>query len=137
KRVVGTLRIRIGADRFQVPFQSPEMGHAEVMPAKVADAKERELYLTPGGMYTAEDVKANGNKTASEKFQGLKAEHDAKPRPGDRLCPISMTKASPKFTWVVGGNAYQFCCPPCVDEFVQTAKEKPDEIKPPEEYVQK
>jgi multiple sugar transport system substrate-binding protein len=38
------------------------------------------------------------------------------------ICPISKTKAAPKFSWVVGGKTYQFCCPPCVDEFVQTAK---------------
>ena len=39
--------------------------------------------------------------------------------------------------WVVGGKEYQFCCPPCADVFVRNAKEKPDELKPPEEYVQK
>jgi hypothetical protein len=37
---------------------------------------------------------------------------------------------------VIGGKEYQFCCPPCVDEYVRKAKEKPDEVKPPESYVQ-
>ena len=46
-----------------------------------------------------------------------------------------MTKANPKFTWIINGQAYQFCCPPCVDEFVQLAKEKPDEIAPAASYV--
>ena len=90
-------------------------------------AKEKELYLTPGGKYSTDDIAANGNMTASQKFKGLRASHDAKPKVGDKLCPISMTKASPKFTWIVGGQAYQFCCPPCIDEFVRTAKEKPAE----------
>jgi YHS domain-containing protein len=50
---------------------------------------------------------------------------------------VSKTKATPRFAWVIGGKMYLFCCPPCVDEFVQTAKEKPEEIKPPEEYRKK
>jgi hypothetical protein len=107
------------------------------MPAKVEDEEERQLYLTPGGMYTEDDVKANGNMTASQKFKGQMASHDLQPRPGDRICPITLTRANPKFTWVVGGNAYQFCCPPCIDEFLQTAKESPGKIKQPEDYVQK
>jgi hypothetical protein len=105
------------------------------MPARVAADEERKLYLTPGGKYTEADIKANGNKTASEKFQGVTASHDLRPKAGDKLCPITLTKANPKFTWVVGGKAYEFCCPPCVDEFVQTAKEKPDEVKEPGAYV--
>ena len=130
--------IRIGSERFRVAFKSvPEPGGDHGMPAKVASDDEKKLYLTPGGKYTDADIKANGGVVASAKFKGLKAEHDAKPKPGDKLCPISMTKASPKFSWVVGGKTYEFCCPPCVDEFVQTAKEKPDEIKDPEAYRQK
>ena len=73
--------------------------------------------------------------TASEKFKGVMASHDLTPRPGDAICPITLTKANPKFTWVVGGKTYAFCCPPCIDEFVQTAKERPDQIKEPGDYV--
>jgi len=53
------------------------------------------------------------------------------PKKGDRICPISKTKANPTFVWIVGGKSYTFCCPPCIDEFVKTAKEKPDRIKDP------
>src|SRR5262249_43835625 len=95
----------------------------------------RNLYLTPGGKYTAADVEANGRITASEKFKGLMAAHDSKPQPGDKVCPITQTKANPKFTWIVGGKPYEFCCPPCVDEFVQTAKDPPGATKPPPSYV--
>ena len=70
------------------------------------------------------------------KFKGFKPEHDAKPKPGERICPISRSKANPKCSWMIGGAEYLFCCPPCVDEFVKKAKERPDEVKPPESYIQ-
>ena len=104
---------------------------------KVPDTEEQKLYLTPGGKYTEADIQANGNRVASVQFKGLKARHDVKPQPGDKLCPISQTKANPQFSWVVGGQTYEFCCPPCVDEFITLAKEKPEEIMSPEFYQQK
>jgi hypothetical protein len=138
KRVEVTVpSIRIGDARYRFGFTNiPEAGHGEPMPAKVANDEERTLYLTPGGLYTEADIKANGGMTASEKFKGQKPAHDAHPRKGDKICPISETKANPKFKWVVGGKTYEFCCPPCVDEFVKTAKEKPQEIKAPGDYVE-
>jgi YHS domain-containing protein len=129
--------IRIGNERFRIAFKSVPDAGEHAMPAKVADDDERKLYLTPGGIYTAADIQANGNATASQKFKGLKAEHDLKPKPGDQICPVTLTKANPKFTWVIGGKSYQFCCPPCVDEFVALAKEKPADVQPPEFYRQK
>ena len=48
-----------------------------------------------------------------------------------------MTKANAKFTWVVDGKAYEFCCVPCIDEFVQAAKDNPGALKDPSEYVKK
>jgi YHS domain-containing protein len=129
--------IRIGGERFRVGFKSTATAHGEAMPPKVADEAERKLYLTAGGKYTEADIRANGNVTPSERFKGLKAEHDLKPKAGDKVCPITDTKANPKFSWVVGGKTYEFCCPPCVDEFVQTAKDKPTEVKDPEEYRKK
>ena len=106
-------------------------------PEKVADDEESKLYLTPGGIYTVADIEANGNRTASQKFKSLRAEHDLKPRSGDKICPITLTKASPKFSWIVGGKTYEFCCPPCVDEFVGLAKNEPGKILAPEEYRKK
>ena len=129
--------ITIAGERLRFTISPEKGGHGEEMPAKVADDEERQLYLTPGGKYTADDIKANGGITASQKFKGVKAEHDMKPKPGDPVCPVTMTKANDKFAWVVGGQTYTFCCPPCVDEFVQTAKEKPDEIKEPGFYRKK
>ncbi len=48
-----------------------------------------------------------------------------------------MTKANPKFAWIIGGKTYEFCCPPCVDEFVALAKSNPELINPPEFYVKR
>ncbi len=125
----------ISGERFRLGFKSNDSNHDTAMPNKVADADEQALYLTPGGMYTEADIQANGNVTASVKFKGLKSSHDMFPKPGDKICPVTETKANPQFTWIVGGKSYEFCCPPCVDEFVKIAKLSPDEIRPPGEYV--
>lgn len=127
--------IVISGERFRLGFESAADAHNEGMPSKVEDEEELTLYLTPGGKYTAEDIEANGNVTASEKFRGIRASHDMRPGAGQKICPITMTKANPEFTWVVDGKAYEFCCPPCVDEFVMLAKTSPDEIGDPEDYI--
>jgi YHS domain-containing protein len=128
--------IRFNGERFRFAFASPA-AHEEDVPARPAEEEERRLYLTPGGKYTEADVKANGGVTASEKFTGLTSSHNLKPKAGDRICPVTRTKANPKFSWVVDGKTYEFCCPPCVDEFVKTAKEQPEEIHGPEQYIKK
>ncbi len=130
--------IQIGGERFRLAFKSvpsAEAGHD--MPAKLAAEEEKKVFLTAGGKYTEADIKANGSTTASIKFKGIKPVHDTKPKSGELLCPISMTKASPNFTWAIGGKTYQFCCVPCIEEFVTLAKEKPADVKDPEEYRKK
>lgn len=127
--------LRIDGERFRVGFSTEVESHADEMPASLPITEERTLYLTPGGKYTQADILANGNITASEKFRGIKATHNMKPNVGDKVCPITNTKANPEFSWIVNGQSYLFCCPPCVDEFVALAKEHPDEVKPPESYV--
>jgi YHS domain-containing protein len=129
--------IRIKGDRFRIGFSTANTAHADDLPPRVEDGMERMLYLTPGGKYTADDIKANGNVTATQKFKGLHAKHDLLPKAGDKICPITLTKSSPQFSWIIGGKTYDFCCPPCVDEFVKQAKEAPDQIKEPGEYVKK
>jgi hypothetical protein len=129
--------IRIGGERFRLGFKSVSVAHDEDMLDKVSGKEEDQLYLTPGGKYTEADIKANGKMTASQKFKGMLSSHDMKPKSGNKICPITRTKANPKFAWIVGGETYEFCCPPCVDEFVKTAKEHPEEIKKPGSYVKK
>jgi YHS domain-containing protein len=65
------------------------------------------------------------------------ARHNQRPRKGVRVCPISGTEANPAFSWMIGGKRYLFCCPPCVEEFVQQAKQKPGTVRAPDDYVQK
>jgi hypothetical protein len=129
--------IRIGGERFRLGFKSVTVPHDEGILDKVSGQEEEQLYLTPGGKYTEADIKANGNMTASQKFKGVMSSHEMKPKSGDKICPITRTKANPNFTWIVGGKTYAFCCPPCIDEFVTTAKEHPEEIKEPGTYVKK
>jgi len=127
--------IVISGERFRLGFKSTPAQHEASMPSNLGDEEERKLYLTPGGKYTDADIKANGNVTASVKFKGLKASHDMSPKSGDKICPVTKTKANPQFTWIVDGKSYQFCCPPCVSEFVNMAKSTPSEILNPSEYV--
>jgi hypothetical protein len=139
KRVEVTVpTIRIGGERFRFGFKSADDSHQETpMPMGVGDAEERKLFLTPGGLYTEADVKANGGVTGSEKFRGFQPSHDLKPKPGDAVCPVTLTRANPLCTWIVGGKTYAFCCPPCVEEFVTLAKTRPEEVKDPREYRKK
>ena len=129
--------ITIKGERFRLGFTTEMEAHGDdIMPAKVADEAERELYLTAAGLYTQADIEANGNVTASEKFKGFKAKHDLHPKPGDKICPVTLTLANPECSWIIGGKTYEFCCPPCVDEFVAMAKTNPEDVKDPSEYVQ-
>jgi hypothetical protein len=36
---------------------------------------------------------------------------------------------------VIDGKVYEFCCPPCIDEFVKLAKNEPEKLKAPGDYV--
>jgi len=105
------------------------------MPKKIEDIEEIKLYSEPGGVYTLEDIAANGGRTASEKFVGFRAEHDFSPVAGDRVCPITRTKANPDCDWIIAGQRYEFCCPPCIDEFLMQAKRSPERILPADQYV--
>lgn len=126
--------LAVGGERFRAAFAN-EARHADAaMPAKRATDEERALFLTPGGRYTAADIKANGETVPTLKFAGIRPTHDARPKPGAKVCPIPETVSNPKFAWVVGGQRYEFCCVPCVEEFVATAKDTPDAIKGPDAY---
>jgi len=132
-------RVTVHLAAGSAPNHSTNAGsHAEdaAMPEKVKMDAEMELYLTPGGAYTEADIAANGHITASQKFVGFRADHDTSPKSGDRICPITDTKANPECAWIIGGQEYLFCCPPCVDEFVAKAKADPGSVKPPSAYIQ-
>lgn len=128
--------LRIGTERFRVGFTTAVEVHDNGMPAAVTGAEEQQLYFTAAGKYTQADIKANGPLTAGSKFRGFMSKHDMNPKPGDLICPVTFTKANPNIEWQVNGKKYLFCCPPCVDEFVRMAKEEPEDLLEPEEYVQ-
>ena len=139
KRVQVTVNnINVNGERFRIAFSNAAAAadtHGTEMPAKKGTAEEQALFLTPGGLYTAADIAANGSTVPTEKYKGIRASHDDNPKPGEKICPVSKTKANPKFTWVIGGKTYEFCCIPCIEEFVALAKEKPGEVRDPKEYV--
>ncbi len=93
-----------------------------------------ELYRTPGGIYTAADIKANGELAPKEKFKKV-VHRDEEVKPGDKICPISDNKANPECFWIVNGQRYEFCCPPCVDSFLKLAHEEPAKVKDAAAYV--
>ncbi len=76
--------IRIGGERFRLGFRTSQTSHTEsaAMPDKVLSEAEKELYLTPGGHYTDADIAANGRVTASQKFKGIKSDHNMNTKPG-------------------------------------------------------
>ncbi|MCI0463821.1 MAG: hypothetical protein L0Z62_43360 [Gemmataceae bacterium] len=126
--------ITIGGERFRInAFKLPP----PAKPTAGGTQKERDLFLKPEGLYTAEDIRRNGNTVPSVKFKDMQWPHDDKFEAGDRVCPITKNKADPRCQWVVGGKEYTFCCPPCLTRFVQTAKTDPSKIKAPEEYIKK
>jgi hypothetical protein len=102
-----------------------------------ADGGGEELFATPGGRYTEEDVRANGRLSAASKYAGFTTSHELSPRPGEKSCPVSRARASAACTWLVAGKIYEFCCPPCIAEFLHRAKDHPQSVKEPEEYVTK
>jgi hypothetical protein len=96
-----------------------------------------DLFGTPGGKYTEEDMRANGRRTAASKYAAFTTSHELRSRPGEKSCPVSRFKASAACTWLVAGKTYAFCCPPCIAEFLHRAKEHPQSIKEPDEYLTK
>lgn len=134
---IGLLFAGLVAHRVRRYADLPTKRSETPMPALLGEAEERELHLAPGGKYTRADIETNGETVPSQKYRGFRARHDVNPRTGERLCPVTRTKASSDCTWTVGGRVYQFCCPPCIDEFVRLAKQSPEDIQPPDAYVQR
>jgi len=127
----GTLTVAIAPIAFG---RSSHPARFTLPAASGAAAGAINIFLVPGGKYLDADIAANGRPMPEEMFCNQRA-HDLKPRPGDRICPITRAKARADCTWIVYGGGYQFCCAPCIERFVQAAKEQPDTIKGPETYV--
>ncbi len=135
--VITVADLAVDQTRFRLEFAATGGGQGNEAPAADTEEEERRLFLTARGKYTEADIKANGAETTSKKFKMFQLAHDPKPRPGDRICPVTRTKASAACSWTVDGQAYLFCCPPCVEEFVRASKERPDEVRHVADYIQK
>jgi YHS domain-containing protein len=104
------------------------------MPVPIPSESAKGLYLVAGGLYSVQDIEANGHQTASDKYRDFLPAHDPNPGPGDPICPVTRTKANRGCSWIIGGETYFFCCPPCIDEFLALAKDQPNQISLPDAY---
>src|SRR5262245_65014013 len=111
--------------------------HGDVPVGVSGTSAERDLFLTPGGIYTTADIKANGSTVPSQKFRDVSWPHDDDLKPGDKVCPVTANKADPRCNWIVNGKKYEFCCTPCLDKFIKWAKQDPNKVKEPDSYIQK
>lgn len=127
----------VAAALVSTGYRLGQSAAVDPMPEAAPHAEQRTLYLTAGGMYTPSDIAANGGETAADHYRGQMPRHDPHPLKGDQVCPITDTKANPRFTWVVSGKTYTFCCPACIDEFMSRARKQPSSILPPEQYVKR
>ncbi len=123
----------IDGDRFLFEIDASGLPPDPTLTERAA-AVEAALYSNPGGKYREEDIRANGAAAASRKYRGERPAHNDKPVAGERVCPVTRSRGDPRFVWLIGGREYRFCCPPCIDEFVATAKERPDEVREPDFY---
>lgn len=96
---------------------------------------EADVFSSPGGLYTQEDIRKNGSLSPQEKFKGIVSVHDMSPTKGTLICPITKTKANNQFYWWVGGKKYTFCCPPCIEEWVLKAKKGKESLPEPETFL--
>jgi hypothetical protein len=124
----------IEGERFTFTFDWQSPMSVEEHAAQVAE-EQRRLYLTPAGRYTEADITAAGRQTAVGQYRGYRVRRLVQAGPGERFCPITRMKCDDGITWIVGGEQYRFCCPVCIDDFIVAARERPDEIKAPREYV--
>ena len=128
---------KIGVESL-IPKGGGEAGlEGTIAHAETHKKVEQEIFFTPGGQYTQEDIQKNGTMAPSKKFGDLMAIHDINPEKGTLVCPITNTKANPQFYWWVGGKKYTFCCPPCVEEFVLKAKKSKVPLPSPETFIAK
>lgn len=120
-------RLEIADRTFSFRFKLPGQ-HGHGAESGDAEAYEKQVLLTPAGNYTVADIKASGGVTASDKFASIQVVHHLQAQASDKLCPLSRVKADPRITWVMDGKTYSFCCPQCVVEFVELAKERPEAV---------
>lgn len=116
-------------------FSAALMANDQKIALSDGSKMETDLFLTPAGKYTLDDIIANGKMTRTQKYKNFTSTRSSNAKTGDLVCPITATKANPECVWIIGGKTYQFCCPACIDEFLTLAKTTPQEIHEPEYYT--
>lgn len=109
---------------------------SEPLPPAERDKFERTIFTSAAGLYRESDVKANGNTWPSAKYPDNSFPIDLKPRKGDYIDPVLLTKADPKRSWVVNGETYYFACNQSIEEWVLRARNSPNRIRPASEFIQ-
>ncbi|QJW99437.1 hypothetical protein [Frigoriglobus tundricola] len=141
KALAGTISAQVDGKPYSGSFKETahddHAGDHPAPPSAKPSQKEQEVFLTPGGIYTRADIEKNGSTVPSVKYRGVSFDHDDDLKPGDKVCPVTVNKADEKCKWWVNGKQYQFCCAPCLEKFVKQAKETPEKIKDPSEYIKK
>lgn len=122
------LRLKVDNDSYTVTW--------DLMPIAKPTGEEAEICLKPGGIYTLEDIKANGNIVPSAKYKGFVANH-VNPNKGDWICPITGSRGDERCWWIINGQKYYACCPPCLVNMVQMAKSNTGQLKSAKEYVKR
>lgn len=128
---VSISQVEIQGHSFAFEFKLHDRPDGE----KRAVESEKTLVMNPKGKYTRADVEAAGKSPPSERFKGIKVVHTLRKTVGDVVCPVTGAKADSRITWQVNGKIYQFCCPPCVAEFVSWAQDYPESIVALEDLV--
>jgi hypothetical protein len=100
------------------------------------DKFEKMIFTTASGAYKLSDVEANGHTWPSAKYPDNSFPIDLKPRKGDFIDPVLLTRADPNRSWIVGGEKYYFCCNQTIEEWVLRARITPMRIKPASEFIQ-
>ncbi|MCI0705302.1 MAG: hypothetical protein L0241_29940, partial [Planctomycetia bacterium] len=139
QQFAGTISGKVAGKPYSGDFaEKAHDGHGPASPgAPKPTDREIALFMTPGGIYTQEDIQKNGNTVPAVKFYGISWSHEDNPKVGDKLCPVTVNKTDEKCAWWVNGKRYEFCCPPCLEKFVKMAKDSPEKVKDPDEYVKK
>lgn len=129
--VIHIPQLRIRDASYDVQFSwKTDLNEADVR-ARL-DEEQRSIYLKAAGRYTEADIAAAGRTTAVQRYRGHKPMHQAHPAAGEPRCPVTRFRADAALSWIIGGKMYRFCCVPCIDAFVTTAKERPEQVPEPD-----
>ena len=70
-----------------------------------------------------------------DRVRGMAGVYEMSNADRDKICPVTKNKAEAECAWVVQGQRYEFCCPPCLDKFMRWAHNEPEKVKNANEYV--